>query len=100
MTMWIPKTQAELEQAVTSGDLEESTIFDVKKELSAKTPEIAKDIAAMANDGGVLVYGIAEDTHGRPTVLNPIPLAGQPERINSIVQTAIAEAPIVSISTI
>ena len=49
--MWIPKNEQEIVDAVTSGLLEESPIFDVKRELPAKNAEIAKDIAAMANDG-------------------------------------------------
>ena len=54
----------------------------------------------MANNGGVLLYGVAEDDHERPTIPNPIPLAGQPERINNIVQTSIAEPRKISVSTI
>ncbi len=98
--MWIPKTEDEIVNAVTSGALEESAIFDAKKELPSKNQEIAKDIAAMANDGGVLIYGIGEDAHDQPTILNPIPLTGQPERVTSIVQTSIAEPPAIVISMI
>jgi hypothetical protein len=98
--MWIPQTEAEIVSVVTSGTLEESVTFDAKREIPAKNPEIAKDIAAMANDGGVIIYGIAEDDQGRPTILTPIPLAGQRERIGSIVQTAIAEPPSVTVSAI
>jgi len=98
--MWIPKTEDEIVRVVTSGSLEESAIFDAKKELPGKNLETAKDVAAMANDGGVLVYGIGEDEHGRPKILNPIPLKGQPERITAIVQTSIAEPPRIVISTI
>ena len=100
--MWIPKTEEEIVEVVTSGSLEESAVFDAKRELPAKNKnlEIAKDIAAMATDGGVLIYGIAEDEDRRPTGPNPIPLAGQPERISVIVQTSIAEAPRIVISTI
>ena len=98
--MWIPDTEQEIMAVVTSGTLEETSIFDAKREVSAKSPEIAKDVAAMANDGGVIIYGIDEDEHGRPAVLSPVLLAGQRERIASIVQTAIAEPPAVTISTI
>lgn len=98
--MWVPKSEDELVRAVTSGSIEESEIFDAKKELPTKNAEIAKDIAAMATDGGVLIYGIDEDEQGRPTVLNPIPLVNQTERITSIVQTSIDEPPRIHISTI
>lgn len=98
--MWIPQNEDEIRAVVTSGALEEGPTFDAKKELPSKNQEIAKDVAAMANDGGVIIYGIDEDEHGRPTILSPIGLAGQAERITSIIQTSIAEPPKVSISTI
>lgn len=98
--MWMPKTESEIIQAVQSGSLEESAIFDAKEELTSKNNEIAKDIAAMANDGGVIIYGIGEDEHGRVTKLTPIPLKGQPERINEIVRSSISERPEIQISGI
>lgn len=98
--MWIPQNEEEIRAVVTAGSLEEGPTFDAKKELPSKNQEIAKDVAAMANDGGVLIYGIDEDEHGRPTILSPIVLAGQAERITAIIQTSIAEPPKVSILTI
>ena len=89
--MWLPKTEKEIIDAVKSGGLSESSIFDAKKEISTKSQEIAKDIASMANDGGVIIYGIGEDKNKRLTILNPIPLTGQPERIDAIVRSCIAE---------
>jgi hypothetical protein len=98
--MWIPQTEDEVNTVVLGGALEEGPAFDAKKEVTTKSLEIAKDVAAMANDGGVLIYGIDEDANNRPTLLNPIPLPGQAERINSIVQTSITPPPIVHITTI
>lgn len=89
--MWIPKTEAEIIQAIDNKAIEESSIFDAKKELGTSNKEIAKDMAAMANNGGVIIYGIGEDSNGYPTIPNPIPLAGEPERIALIAQTAIVE---------
>ena len=44
--------------------------------VSAKNEDIAINVAAMANDGGVLLYGVAEDHLKRPTpspdVLSPL----------------------------
>ena len=39
--------------------------FYAKRELPSrnKNENIAKDIASMANNGGVLLYGVAEDDH-------------------------------------
>lgn len=98
--MWMPKTEEEIVTAVTSGSLEETTIFDAKREIDSKNAETAKDIAAMATDGGVIIYGIAEDDNKRPTILTPIQLAGQPEKITSIVRSSIAEPPEIKIWTI
>jgi hypothetical protein len=93
--MWIPKSADEIEQAVQAKNVEEGPTFDAKKELPAqgKNKDIAKDVAAMANDSGVLVYGIDEDEHGRATVLTPILLNGAAERIANVVHTAISESP-------
>ncbi len=97
--MWLPKTEADIIKAVQSGSIEESTIFDAKVELS-KNPEIAKDVAAMANDGGVIVYGLGEDEHGRVTRLTPISLDGQAEKIDAIVRSSISEPPVIHVSSI
>lgn len=66
------------------GSIEEGPGFDAKRELPAKkrNVDVAIDIAAMANDGGVLLYGVGQDEHERPTVLFPFELAGQGERVD------------------
>lgn len=97
--MWLPKTEAEIINVINSGVLEESDTFDAKEELS-KNQEIAKDVAAMANNGGVIIYGIGEDDHGRITKLAPVPLQGLAERVDAIVRSSIAEPPVIYISTI
>ena len=61
--MWVPRDASEIEEAARSGALEETTSFDAKAELpsSKKNADLAVDIAAMSTDGGVLLYGVAED---------------------------------------
>jgi len=54
----------------------------------------------MANNGGVIIYGIGEDENGRVSRLTPISLAGQAEKIDAIVRTVIAEPPVIHISAI
>lgn len=49
----------------------------------------------MATDGGVLLYGVAEDDQGNPTVPESIPLRGAPERVSQIVSTSISEVPFI-----
>lgn len=93
--VWRPSSIEQFEQAVLDGVLEETHDFDAKRELPTNGKELAKDIAAMTTDGGVLVYGVAEDEDRRPRVLAPIGLAGAAERIDQIVQHSISGTPTV-----
>jgi len=81
--------------AIESGDLIETATLDAKAALPAqgKSKELAKDVAAMANDGGTLLYGVSEDENGRPTIPKPVGLAGARERVNQIVHSSISEPP-------
>ncbi len=97
--MWPPETESDIIQAVTEASLEETTAFDAKS-LPTKNVEIAKDIAAMCNDGGMIIYGISEDENKRLTQLTPFPIKGLEERISTIVQNAISEPPKIFIKTI
>lgn len=97
--MWIPKTAEEVEVAARAGELAETPSFDAKAALPApkKNASLAIDVAAMSTDGGVLVYGIAEDDDGRPTIPTPIELAGAGQRIDQIVATSLSEVPFVKV---
>lgn len=100
--MWVPESARAVADAVASGSLEETASFDAKAALpgSGRSKDLAADVAAMANDGGVLLYGVGEDEHGRPAVLTPIPLAGAAERVDQIVRTCVSEPPEVRILTL
>lgn len=98
--MWKPKKEEEILEALASGLVEETAIFDGKREIPSKSIETAKDIAAMSCDGGVIIYGIDEDENKLLTIATPFPLAGQPERIDNIVKTCIQESPEVVIYTV
>lgn len=91
--MWVPDSLEAFERAVESGALDEQHDFDAKRQLPDSGKEIAKDIAAMTTDGGMLVYGVAEDDDRRPRVLAPIELSGAAERIDQIGQTSITGNP-------
>ena len=97
--MWVPKSAAELESAARSGNLEETHTFEAKRELpqAKKNVDVAIDVCAMTVDGGVVVWGVGEDEHGRPTVPAPFELKGQPERVDLIVRTSIAEVPFITL---
>jgi hypothetical protein len=94
LPVWIPRNEQEIESAAANRSLEETVTFDAKREIPSKNFETAKDVSALANTaGGVLLYGIGEDQHGRLTVLNPLTLQGQRERIEQIIRTSVDEIP-------
>jgi hypothetical protein len=88
---------AEVEAALARGDLEETHVFDGKRQLG-QNRDSAIDVCAMTVDGGTLLYGVDEDENGRVTLAAPIELAGQRERIDQIVQTSIMEPPTIYVS--
>lgn len=75
--------------AAADGLLDETAWVDLKRELPAAggrthhNTEIAKDLAAMAVDGGMLVIGVADD-HSRAGKVTGVGLAGLADRITSI----------------
>jgi Putative DNA-binding domain len=88
--------------AIEARNLIESATFDAKATLPDKgrSKDLAKDVAAMANNGGILLYGVGEDEHGRPTVPKPFKIAGARERVDQIVRTSISEPPVIEIHEI
>jgi hypothetical protein len=100
--MWVPKSEQEILAAIEAGDLVETAAFDAKGSLpgKGKSKDLAIDVAAMATDGGTLLYGIGEDENHRPTVPQPFSLAGARERVDQIVRTSISESPEVQVREI
>ena len=100
--MWIPRTERDIVSAIEAGNLIENATFDAKMGLpdKGKSKDLAKDVAAMANNGGVLLYGLGEDENQRPTVPKPFDLAGARERVDQIVQASISEPPVIEIYAI
>lgn len=97
--MWVPDSAAQLEAAAREGTIVEVLSLDAKAALPSKgkNVDIAIDVSAMTVDGGVLLYGVAEDDHGRPKIPKPIELAGARERVDQVCQTLIAEPPFIEI---
>ena len=95
--MWIPQSAEEIERAVQSGHLQETLILDAKEDLAPKSKSIAEDVAAIANEGGVLIYGVGQNEHKHLTELHPVPLKDAGERVNNIVQTSLSPPPRIEI---
>jgi hypothetical protein len=100
--MWRPTSEQEIVAAIEAGHLIENASFDAKAALPTqnRSKDLAKDVAAMANNGGILLYGVGEDEHGRPTVTQPFKLAGTRERVDQIVWSSISEPPIIEVHAI
>jgi len=80
---WVPKNEAELRHAIAEGLIEESHHCDLKRMLATgrgANRDIAKDLAAMAVDGGALIYGV-DEANGD---LRPFHLEGFRERVDQI----------------
>src|SRR5215216_2436679 len=99
--MWMPASEEEILVAIEAGNLIENATFDAKAALpdKGKSKDLAKDIAAMAVNGGTLLYGVGEDEHDRPTILKPFKIAGARERVDQIVRASISEPPIIEVYT-
>ncbi|OHU66164.1 hypothetical protein BKG85_02780 [Mycobacteroides chelonae] len=88
---WQPRTLAEVQSAIENGLLEENHFLDLKRELSSAqsaTRDIAKDIAAFAIDGGLILVGVDE---GPPVTINPVQLNGLAERVEQIGLMSVSE---------
>lgn len=86
---WTPKTEADLDSAISAGLLEESHYLDLKESLVSKSDnrETARDLASFAIDGGTLIIGIAEDKTNRTFMLAPQPLAGMAEKVEQVARS-------------
>jgi hypothetical protein len=80
-------SEREILAAIEAGSLIETASFDAKVALPAKgrSKEIAVDVAAMANDGGTLLYGVGDDEDGRLTI--PKPFRASANRLRSTVKS-------------
>lgn len=96
-------TWNEVASHVASGELRETHILEFKgedyKSTESAKKELAKDVAALAIDGGFLIIGIVENkATGQATELASIPLQGVAERIDLICNSRIEPALAISIS--
>lgn len=90
-SLWVPRTYEELARGLDAG-MYESPRLDGKREVS-RTRDVCKDVAAMANDGGVLLYGVDEGNDSRLMLGEPIDPHETEEVISNAVRTGIHNPP-------
>lgn len=94
--LFIPQTAEELEAAVESGAVVETAYLDFKaypQRTDGTRKGLAKDIAAMSIDGGVIIVGVAEpDQTGGRHRLEPQATAGWREWVSQIGLNAVQPA--------
>jgi hypothetical protein len=95
--MWHPRTWHEL--AAACGVVTEAIDLDFKAQLTSNA-EIAKDVAAMTVQGGVIAYGIDEDDKSVAKAITPLELRHAAERIQQVVDSAIWPRPAIEIDAI
>lgn len=86
---WTPQTEADLQDGIDQGLLEESHYLDLKEMPGSKAGnrEAARDMASFAIDSGTIIYGIAEDKDNHVFSLAPQPLKGLDEKLESIARS-------------
>ena len=78
--------------AISSGFLDETHWLELKREIPTtrgSNTELARDLASLAIDGGLLVVGIEEDDLGRAAAAPGASLAGLAERIDAVARSRI-----------
>lgn len=89
--MWTPRTWDDITAMI--GVAEEAGGLDFKRTVGGNA-EVAKDMAAMTLNGGVLIYGLDEDpATGLASQIVKQPLKGAEERLRQIAGSRIEPAP-------
>ena len=95
LIVWRPKDFSDIEAAIDV--IAEGPDLDFKRDLS-KATDIAKDIASMSIQGGVIAYGIDEDPQTTVArAITAISLRQVGEKIQNIADTAIWPSPGIAI---
>ena len=95
-----PHREQDLINAIEQG-LYESSALEARQSPALSARVIAQDIAAMANAGGVIVYGMIEDVLSfQVTRLSPFPICDHQETILTIAHHALDPAVEIDVYTI
>lgn len=93
--MEAPNSWQEIE-ALVRNRVPESEVLDFKREFGSN-PELAKDVAAMTLNGGVLIYGIDEDHAGNVAAeITKIDLT-KVDNVHQIVNSRISPVPYIEV---
>lgn len=96
---WTPQTWADIESAAADGLLDEQRWVELKQAIPPKSKsanrELAKDLAALACDGGLMVVGVEDLGGGRAGAVLGTPLAGLQDRISQVAGSALISPPLV-----
>lgn len=95
---WGPATWSDVVEAAAGGLLDESHWVDLKQELpvgkATVNTDLAKDLASLAVDGGLLVIGI-EDHHSHAGAVCGVELAGLADRVDQIARDKVRSSLVV-----
>lgn len=95
LSMEAPRTWQEIESYVRNR-IPESNVLDFKREFGSG-PELAKDVAAMTLDGGVLIYGIDEESSGNVAArITKVKLA-KLDSVHQIVNSRVSPVPYIEV---
>lgn len=84
---WLPQSFDTAKAEIESQYVVENHYTELKQtyeQTGSGTKEMAKDIAALALDGGALIIGVVEDAQGRAVDTAPVELAQFAERIDQV----------------
>lgn len=97
--MWLPRTYADIVQAV--GVLSEGPDLDFKLDHTspADLRGLAKDVAAMSLEGGVIIVGV-DETAGEATAVMPFPIANRPEQIQQVIDAHVRPTPSTTVEAV
>lgn len=96
---WTPQTWDDVESAAATGLLDEQRWVELKQAIPATSKsanrELAKDLAALACDGGLMVIGVEDLGGGRAGAVLGTPLAGLQDRISQVAGSTLISPPLV-----
>lgn len=95
--MWHPKTWTEIESLI--GVVEESPTLEFKQEIP-ENRKLAKEIAALSVDGGIVLIGVAEDKSAKASHISAVPLNGLEEKIRQVAYSRISPPPPIELTPI